>query len=240
MDAPYYATSTHNIFSKDIDTIIVAGNNHKTGQPLLREHIDHFISTEQYIKQHYGVDTIQATWSAQHYKTADSIPYIGPANRSSKRIYVATGYATDGLIYGTVAGIILSDLVIGKENSWASVYNSNRFTPIASFGSFVKENLNTSLYYLLGYVRSMFERKLAAIKPGEGKVISAKGKKVAAYRNKDGTFKIVSAVCTHMRCIVAWNGAEKSWDCPCHGSRFSVDGNIIEGPALDPLHKITP
>jgi nitrite reductase/ring-hydroxylating ferredoxin subunit len=240
MDPPYYATSTHNIFSKDIDTIIVAGNNHKTGQPLLKEHIDHFITTEQHIKRHYDIDVIKATWSAQHYKTADNIPYVGLASRNAKRIYTATGYATDGLIYGTVAGIILGDIVHGKTNPWASVYNSNRFTPIASFTHFMKENLNVFLHYLLGYMGSIFNRGLNKIKRGQGKVMNIKSKKVAVYRNQDGKLTAVSAVCPHMKCIVAWNGAEKSWDCPCHGSRFTVDGSIIEGPAFDPLHKITP
>lgn len=238
MDSPNYSTSTHNIYTQDIDTIIVAGNHHKTGQPVFTTHDDHFVITEKYVQEHYNVDNIKATWSAQHYKTADNISYIGLASRWSKRMYVATGYATDGLIYGTVARLLLSDIISNKPNPWIAVYNSNRFTPLASFVQFVKENLNVFIHFSKDHIKSLFSRRLRSIRPGEGKIITIKGKKVAVYHTLDGKYKMISAICTHMKCVVAWNEAEKSWDCPCHGSGFTVDGKIIEGPALDPLPAI--
>jgi Rieske Fe-S protein len=150
---------------------------------------------------------------------------------------VATGYFADGLAYGVIAGILLTDLILGKKNPWAKVYDSTRFTPLASVKKFMKEGVNVLAQYLKDLPKNVDAKNFADIAPGEGKTVAIKGEKLAAYRDADRTLHVVSAVCTHMQCIVKFNDAEKSWDCPCHGSRFTVDGQVIEGPAIIDLEQ---
>jgi glycine/D-amino acid oxidase-like deaminating enzyme/nitrite reductase/ring-hydroxylating ferredoxin subunit len=238
MDDPYYVTSTHNLASKKIDLLIVAGSRHKTGQPSLKSHTEHYNAIRNYINERYDVDEIHSEWSAQHYKPADELPYIGLANRRTKRIFMATGYATDGLVYGTVAGMLLSDMVAGKKNPWAEIYNTLRLNPWASFKMFLKENMNVAWQYITDYLSTVVPEDNLGLQKNEAKVMKVNGQRVAAYCDEKGKLHCVSAICTHMKCIVHWNEAERSWDCPCHGSRFTINGEIIEGPALQPLAMI--
>ena len=132
---------------------------------------------------------------------------------------------------------LIADLILGKFNSYADIYNPNRFTPISSCLRFVMENTAVLFDYIKGYVAYFFSYQKEKIRIGEGKIIKLNGKRMAAYRDENGKLHLVSAICTHMSCIVKWNDAERSWDCPCHGSRFTIDGDIIEGPALMPLEQ---
>ncbi|AIF80761.1 FAD dependent oxidoreductase [endosymbiont of Acanthamoeba sp. UWC8] len=234
---PGFAISTHNITSDKIDTLIVSGSSHKTGQPGFKTHEQHYKIIENYIYKNFEVDKILYKWSAQHYQPSDGIPYIGSVSSKSKNIFIATGYNADGLTYGTVAGLLLADLVQGKESPVISTYNSNRFKPIASAKKFIKENVNSTVKYLSDYPSNVDAKNLSGIEAGEGKIIEKNGEKFAVYRDDNNELHVVSAVCTHLKCIVKWNEAEVSWDCPCHGSRFNIDGSIIEGPALCPLKK---
>jgi glycine/D-amino acid oxidase-like deaminating enzyme/nitrite reductase/ring-hydroxylating ferredoxin subunit len=236
--SPYYALSTHNAFSKDLDILIVAGAHHKTGQPESDNHESHITHIKNYISQHFSVDTFPYQWSAQHYQPADNLPYIGLATRQSKNLYVATGYSSDGLTYGTVAGILLANLIVGSHNSWETLYSPNRGNYIASAPKFIKENTNVFIHYAKDLPAIAEVKNTDQINKGEGKIIMVNGEKCAAFRDEQNQLHCVSAVCTHMKCIVKWNNAEMSWDCPCHGSRFSITGDVLEGPALSPLEKI--
>lgn len=237
LDKPHHALCTHAISSDKPDILIVAGNHHKTGQENNTQ--ARYDELETYLRQHFPVTRVSHKWSAQHYHTADGIPYIGLASRFTKHVYLATGYYADGLIYGTLAGIILTDTILKHENPLINLYQANRFDPIKSLPFLMKENTNVLMQYLKDYpFRENIHYK--DIKKGEGKVITMEGEKWAISKDDNNQLHIVSAVCTHMKCVINWNNAEKTWDCPCHGSRFTQQGTVIEGPAncdLRPYNK---
>jgi Rieske Fe-S protein len=176
-------------------------------------------------------------WGAQHYRSSDGLPFIGKVNSDSE-VYLASGYSTDGLVYGTLAGMILSDLINRKKNAFEDLYSPQRHHPLQSAPGFIKENINVLAQYLkdlpfIGDVKNTHE-----IQAGEAKIMEQDGEKLAIYKDKTNKLHICSAVCTHMECIVAWNEVESSWDCPCHGSRFTYEGKVIEGPAINDLAKV--
>ncbi len=236
VDDPHFITSTHSIHASDPELLMVAGNHHKTGQG--PDTAVHYENIEKYLHKNFEISEIAYRWSAQHYQSADDIPYIGLANPSTKNIYMATGYFADGLVYGTLAGIILSDIISNKENSLAEVYNSTRFKPIASAAFLIKENTNLFLQYLKDFPL-LSKNNYNNIKAGHGEIVEIDQEKWAVSRDADNQLHAVSAVCTHMQGIVNWNNAEKTWDCPCHGSRFTSNGSVIEGPAVTDLKKKT-
>lgn len=232
LDRPPHATCTHAISSNMPELLMVAGSHHKVGQG--DDMISHYKELENFLRAHFPVAEIAYQWSAQHYQSADNIPYLGLINHSAKHTYMATGYFADGLIYGTLAGIILGDLMLGNKNPLADIYQANRVNPIASLPFLTKENSNVFFQYLKDY--PIFgENKYDDIKPGEGKVLDIKREKCGVSRDLNNKLHIVSAVCPHMKCILNWNNAENTWDCPCHGSRFTQEGKVIEGPAQTDL-----
>jgi glycine/D-amino acid oxidase-like deaminating enzyme/nitrite reductase/ring-hydroxylating ferredoxin subunit len=232
---PHHATSTHSSTSEELDLLMVADSHHKTGQA--DDHREQYDKIETYLRQHYSVDSIVYRWSAQHYQAADGLPYIGRTSWCSKHVYIATGYFADGLVYGTTAGVLVAEQILDQRSHWEKLYNPQRLKPFASATSFLKESINVFFEYLKDYPGHVDARDLSDIAKGEGKIISIDGEKCGAYRDDQNQLHIVSAVCTHMRGIVKWNNAEKSWDCPCHGSRFTVDGKVIEGPAILDLER---
>lgn len=233
LSEPHHATSTHaSTRNNNPDILMVAGNHHKTGQGTNRH--ARFTELEAFLKKNFSIKDIAYHWSAQHYHAADGIPYIGYVSRFAKHTYMATGFFADGLIYGTLAGIIVADLIVGKNNVLEKTYSANRFTPRASATFLVKENVNLFLQYLKDYPFAEVNN-FNEVKKGEGKVLGMGGEKWAVFRDDNNQLHVVSAVCTHMKCIVNWNNAERSWDCPCHGSRFTCDGDVLEGPAIKPL-----
>ncbi|MDF2435877.1 MAG: dependent oxidoreductase family protein [Bacteroidota bacterium] len=205
--------------------VMVIGDKYKTGQG--DDTNEYVRKLEDYLRTHFNVGPTTHTWGGQQYTPADGLPYIGKHGES---LYFLTGFATDGLVYGTLASMIVTDLILGKENIYEDTYKLSRVTPIKSFKEFFKENTDNMMQYLKDVPWTGEE--LSDIRPGEGKVIEAHGEKLAVYKDELGTKHVCSAVCTHMKCVVNWNSAEKSWDCPCHGSRFNFDGVVIEGPAL--------
>ena len=211
---------------------IVIGEKHKTGQHDDAE--DYFAKVESYARQHFDVATIDYRWSAQHYKPADELPFIGQSGTNDD-LFIATGFSTSGLLYGALAARILTDEILGRRSRYYDVYKANRFTPAKSAKEFVKENVNVGKQYLKDYLRRGDVAAFEHLQPGEGEIASIDGHKVALSRDDSGAFVAVSPVCTHLGCIVHWNGFEKSWDCPCHGSRFKPSGEVIEGPAISPL-----
>jgi len=232
LDRPPHATCTHAASSNNPELLMVAGSHHKVGQG--KDTITHYQELEKFLRDHFPVSEVAYQWSAQHYQSADNVPYIGLASRSAKHTYIATGFFADGLIYGTLAGIILADLILENKNPLIDTYQSNRFDPIASLAFISRENSNVFIQYLKDY--PLFSSKnYDDIKPGEGKVLEINREKCGVSRDKNNQLHIVSAVCTHMKCIVNWNNAEKTWDCPCHGSRFAQDGTVIEGPTKSNL-----
>lgn len=233
LEKPHHAISTHSEgVSPDLNILAVAGRHHKTGQD--KHALKNFMALEKFIREGFKVKEIAYRWSAQHYQAADSLPYIGLIS-PNKHIYMATGFFADGLVYGALSGLIIADKILGRENQWQSVYDPKRFTPLASAPAFIKESTNVFIQYMKDFPGNCDGHKASEVKNGEAKIIESGGEKIAAYRDSEGKLHAVSAVCTHMKCIVDWNTAEKTWDCPCHGSRFTIEGKVIEGPALIPL-----
>lgn len=216
--------------------LIVVGRPHKVGQ--LRNNEECLRQLEQFAAEHFPVIEVTHRWGGQHYRPADLLPYIGRTDADSN-ILIATGFSTDGLVYGSLAGSMLADLIQGKSNPWAELFDPSRKQPLKAAKNFVKENANVFVQYLKDIPGLSAEAKdFADVAPGEGKIVEKSMQKLAVCRTLDNRLMVRSAICTHLACIVNWNGAEQTWDCPCHGSRFKPDGSVLEGPALQPLYEV--
>lgn len=213
--------------------LLIGGEGHKVGQGDFTT--TRYAKLEAWAKARFNVKTVDFRWSAQDYMPADDMPYIGRLSPRSDRLWVATGFKKWGMTAGTAAGRILSDLITGRENPWSEVFDSTRLDLGPSASKLIKENSNVAKRFVSDRLSSLVAPDINSLKPGEGAIVRAGRDKVAAYREVGGMMKAVSPLCTHMGCVVSFNDAEETWDCPCHGSRFDTDGNILEGPATKPL-----
>lgn len=216
--------------------LLVIGEPHKVGQE--EDNIQRIHKLEEFVQSRFDVASVEYRWGGQNYRPADGLPYIG-TSAGSEHLYLATGFATDGLLYGVVGAMLITDSIVGRHNPWSETYHRGRFTPLASAGRFLKENINEAGQYLKNLPGVADEDQLSDVPPGEGRTVEIDGHKCAVYRSENNHYHVVSAVCPHLKCIVAWNRAERTWDCPCHGSRFDIDGAVIEGPAYQPLAAVT-
>ncbi len=214
----------------DKEYVMVIGDKYKTGQA--HDTTEYVKGLEQFMKKRFDVSATKYIWGGQQYRANDGLPYIG---KHSDKLYMATGFASDGLTYGTVAAMIISDEILEKSNPWEKLYDFKRHTPAKSFKEFFKENINVAAQYIKDFPGKVDAKDIDEVKNCEGKIIQKNNEKLAVYRDENGKAHVVSAVCTHMKCIVNWNQSERTWDCPCHGSRFKFDGQVIEGPAIDNL-----
>ncbi len=214
--------------------LLCIGKPHKVGQAEDNEqHIQELVT---FLEKRFRISEVSFKWGGQHYKPADYLPYIGRKSDNSNQL-IATGFSTDGLIYGTLSAIILSDLISNKKNTFSELFKASRHQPLKAAGEFVKENIDVAKEFIADRFNTE-DVEIRDIKPGEAKIIEREGQKAAVYRDTEGEISINSALCTHMGCIVHWNNAENTWDCPCHGSRFDLKGEVIEGPAFKALKKI--
>jgi Rieske Fe-S protein len=177
------------------------------------------------------VESIDHAWSAQVIEPVDGLPFIG-RNSLSSRIFVATGYGGNGMTFGTAAAMLLSDTILGKDNPWAELFDATRVKPLASAKEYVRENVDFPLHLIGDRLKRPDAGSLEEVMAGEGKLVDVGGERLAAYRTDDGKLRVVSAVCPHLGCTVHFNNAERTWDCPCHGSRFATDGKVLNGPAM--------
>ncbi|GAC1415600.1 MAG: FAD-dependent oxidoreductase [Actinomycetota bacterium] len=214
--------------------LIVGGENHRTGED--GDTKQHYTILEQWASERFGPVAVRHRWSAHDYMPIDHIPFIGPMSGDSEHVWVATGFRKWGMTNGAVAGLILRDAIGGRPNDWAEVFDSRRSgLKDGGLGPAISGGIAVGSHLVGGRLRAMHHGSFADLPEGSAKVFTADGEKVAAYREPGGTLHAVSAKCTHMGCIVEWNNAKTTWDCPCHGSRFAPDGGIIEGPATKPL-----
>lgn len=213
--------------------LIITGEEHKTGQATASMH--HYDELEVYARDRLGVEP-EYRWSAQDYRSSDGLPFIGRLDPRSDRILGATGFRKWGMTNGTASGVVLADRVLGRLHPLASAFDTTRVRPTAGASAFVKANVNVAQRFIGDRLRT--KPDLDDVRPGEGAVIRLNGSAVAAFRAEDGTVSAVSARCTHLGCLVGFNGAERTWDCPCHGSRFDTDGRVIEGPATRRLRRV--
>jgi glycine/D-amino acid oxidase-like deaminating enzyme/nitrite reductase/ring-hydroxylating ferredoxin subunit len=209
--------------------LIVSGEKHKTGDEPRTD--EAYRRLQAWAEENFQVLSQEYRWSAQDYYPVDGLPYIGRLNPATQHIYTATGFAAWGMTNGTLAGMIISDLILGRENPWASLYDTNRINPVQSASSFVKENVKVAARFVGDRLSKSGPSSTDGLEPGAAAIVNG----TACYRDPDGVMHAVSARCTHMGCLVQWNVGERSWDCPCHGSRFSPDGAVLNGPAVKPL-----
>jgi glycine/D-amino acid oxidase-like deaminating enzyme/nitrite reductase/ring-hydroxylating ferredoxin subunit len=236
----YYISAAENYYSvrphfPDDNLVLIGGESHKTGQG--GDTIKRYQNLEDLAKKRFKIASVDYRWSTQDNFPDDRIPFIGRASSHSKHIWVATGFKGWGMSHGIVSGMLLSDLILGKDNPWEKVFDPCRSVVKTGATTFAKQNLNVGGQYIAGHLSE--ERDgLEGLKNGEGKILEVKGNKVAAYRDDQGKLYTLSPVCQHLGCIVSWNNAEKSWDCPCHGSRYRFDGKVIHSPTVKDLGKI--
>jgi glycine/D-amino acid oxidase-like deaminating enzyme/nitrite reductase/ring-hydroxylating ferredoxin subunit len=228
----YIRIETIGEVTKAYDVLIVGGEDHKTGQQ--DDANKRFGALERWTRHRFPmVEEIVYRWSGEVLEPVDGLAFIGPNPLDEKNVFIATGDSGNGMTHGTIAGILLTDLIVGRQNEWQSIYDPSRIT-LKALPQFAKENFNVAMQYtdllVAGDVRSVDE-----IKPGAGAVLSRGLSKLAVYRDPQGEAHEFSAVCRHLGCIVNWNTSENTWDCPCHGSRYDALGKVIQGPANSDL-----
>lgn len=217
------------------EMLIVGGEDHKTGQA--EDEQTRFATLERWTRERFPMTaTVDYRWSGQVMEPVDYMAFIG-RNPGDEHVFIATGDSGNGMTHGTIAGILITDLILGRENAWSKLYEPSRVS-LRATPTFLKENLNVARQYAdlatAGEISSLDE-----LPNNSGAVMRHGAKKVAVYRDESGEVHRCSAVCPHLYCIVDWNAAEKTWDCPCHGSRFDRFGKVINGPAISDLAPVT-
>lgn len=220
-----------------IDYLIVGGEDHKTGEA--NDAPERFFRLERWTRERFPmILSVPFRWSGQVMETIDGLAFIGRNPHDHPNVYIATGDSGMGMTHGTIAGILLSDLILQRENRWVELYSPSR-RRAGALREFAKDNLSVAAHYV-DYITGGDVSKEAAIAPGCGAILREGVRKLAVYRDESGACHKFSAICPHLRCIVHWNSLEKTWDCPCHGSRFSALGEVLNGPAisnLTPVHE---
>jgi len=223
---------------ENYDLLIIGGADHKTGQSEKEEvnEEERFKILESWARDRFpNIQEISYRWSGQIAEPIDSVAFIG-RNPGDENIYIATGTSGNGMTYGTIAGIIIPDLILGYENPWEKIYDPSRL-PTRAIREYLTEVSSMAAQYA-DYLTPGDLKSLDQLHTDEGAIIKMSGKRVAVYKDPDGSLNLFSAVCPHLGCSVHWNAAEKSFDCPCHGSRFSCKGKVINGPANSDLRQL--
>lgn len=216
----------------DGELILVVGEKHKAGQG--KDTNEHYKALIDFAKSVFTVEDIPYRWSAQDCFTLDGIPYVGQYASDTPNLYLATGFAKWGMTNSIASSIILKDLIVKGENPWQDIYKPSRKTIAASSKNFIVQNADVAVQLIDGKLQSTDEN--IKLLPGEAIIIEVDGEKVGAFKDEDERLHLVNTTCTHMGCEFKWNTAERSWDCPCHGSRFTYDGQVLHGPAVKPLN----
>jgi glycine/D-amino acid oxidase-like deaminating enzyme/nitrite reductase/ring-hydroxylating ferredoxin subunit len=215
--------------------VIVGGESHKVGQDPDPE--EHYQALEGWARERLsGFQEVEYRWSAQDYVSVDGMPFVGRLSDDHEHVFVATGFRKWGMTNGTAAATMVTDAIAGRENPWAEAFDATRKRPRQAAVNFVKENLNVARH-LFGDKLLASERSLDQLQPGEAAFVDVDGETVAVFVDDRGDAHAVAPDCTHMGCRLSWNLAERSWDCPCHGSRFDPDGRVLQGPANTDLEK---
>ena len=217
------------------ELLLVGGEGHRTGTGGDTE--ERYRRLEDFARTHWDVRALEYRWSAQDNSTVDGVPYVGRLTPRADRAFMATGFAKWGMSGGTAAAQLLADLVLGRENASAGLFDPNRLNLRASATRLVKENAKAGLHFVGDRITKRGGRPIEDLQPGEGDIVRLAGETVAGYREDDGELVAVSPTCTHLGCRVNWNTAERSWDCPCHGSRFGPRGDVLQGPAVHRLER---
>ncbi len=229
---PYHYVRTHP-FDDNNDLLICGGEDHATGladSENIKEE-DRYALLENWARLHFPIGEVIYKWSGQVMEPMDSLAYIGRNPMDAENVFIITGDSGNGMTHGTIAGNLITNLINGKENELEKIYSPSRFKFFKSGMTFLKEFVGGLAAYLKTYPRDADAVTLSSIKTGEAEIVELNKKKHGAYRDAYNKLHVVSAECTHLQCIIKWNNDEKSWDCPCHGSRFTYQGKVINGPA---------
>jgi len=229
---PYHYTRSQKVSGKNY--VIVGGDDHKVGED--EDTAVPFIHLENYVREKFGVEVAPTDyrWSGQIIVPVDGLPLIGK-NSASTHVYVASGYSGNGMTSGTLGAMVIADQIALGQSRFTDLFDPTRIKPIASAKSFISENADFPKHLIQDRMPHPGPEALATIPAGEGQVLSFRGQRLAVYRNANGELSALSPVCTHLGCLVHWNSTEKSWDCPCHGSRFDPHGRVLNGPAVTAL-----
>ena len=228
-------SATRSIRSHPVDgreMLIVGGEGHEVGEGLPTA--EHYENLERFAREHWTVQGVEHRWSAQDAMPSDAMPYVGRLTPRTRAVWTATGYRKWGLALGAEAGAMLAAAIDGEPAAELDVLTPNRRPPLRSLTTIAKERSKDGFHFVADRLRRRGSAS-APLAPGEGRIVSRRGRQLAVSRDDDGVERAVSARCTHLGCIVAYNDAERTWDCPCHGSRFALGGEVLEGPATSPL-----
>lgn len=230
---PIYSMRYH--FSEKENLLILSGGKHRSGEKENEE--DSYEELENFLNTHFDGAEIVSKWSTQDCMTYDKVPYIGLYSKSLDNLYVATGFRKWGMTTSAAAAIILRNKLLNIHDDFSEIFNPSRITPTQSAKEFFSS---------IKSITKSFAKRLAPapeelleVESGEGKIVNYNGKKVGVYKDKKGDYFCINPVCAHLKCSLSFNEAEKTWDCPCHGSRYDIKGNILEGPTVKPLDRIS-
>jgi glycine/D-amino acid oxidase-like deaminating enzyme/nitrite reductase/ring-hydroxylating ferredoxin subunit len=230
---PYHYYRAQEIDGKNY--FIIGGEDHKTAHE--ENTASCFNDLIAHAKKHFAIEEIVAQWSSQYFEPADGLAYIGHLPGNPDNVYVATGYGGNGITYSHIAAITLTDLVTKGQSEFADLFSPGRIKPVAGFAAFVEHNADVVKEFVTKRIGVEKIEGLSELAKGEAKVVKYEGESVAIYKDDEGKVHALNPTCTHAKCVVAWNGAEKSWDCPCHGARYGVDGKVLTGPARRGLER---
>ena len=230
---PYRSVRTYR--GEEETLVLVGGENHKTGQG--GSTTERYRRLAEWARERFPVESVAYHWSTQDYVTADKVPFVGRLGPGARNVFVATGFRGWGMTNGVAAGRLLATAIDGEKPPELELFDPLRVTPKASFSDTVVENADAASQFATDWARALLSSDRGRIDRGEGRIVRDGPKPLAVSRDDEGHLHAVSAVCTHMGCLLEWNDGEASWDCPCHGSRYSPDGNVLEGPATDDLSR---
>jgi hypothetical protein len=231
---PYHYYRTQMVDGQNY--LIVGGEDHRTGDEVNTNGC--FLKLESHIRSHFAVSEISNRWSSQYFEPADGLPYIGHLPGNAENVFVATGYGGNGMTYSHVAALVLKSKILKEENDYESVFTPGRIKPVAGFQEFIKHNAEVVKHFVGQWLGQEELSEIAGLAAGEAKVVKYENDSIALYKDENNVLHAVSPACTHMKCSVNWNSAEKSWDCPCHGARYSYDGEVLTGPASKDLEPV--
>lgn len=214
-------------------SLIAAGHSFKPGEAIAQR--ESFQALESWLSQHFGPLAVTHRWINEDFSAMDSVPFVGRSSRSG--YLVATGFSGWGFSNGAAAAIMLRDVIMGVKNDWLALFDADRLNPVAGGTTFLKESAGVIAKLAKGHMATPGGSP-AELAPGQAAIMQVNRKKIAAYRDETGHLHMLSAVCTHLGCVVGWNETDRTWDCPCHGSRFSLAGQVVSGPAVKPLSPI--
>lgn len=219
--------------------LVAGGFDDKTGHKNEEAEEEAFLRLEAYLRKYFTIESVDYKWSSQFYEPVDGLPYIGQLPGEKPNTFVVTGLSGTGMTLGTLGGKIVSDLILSGDSEFKDLLSPSRIKPVAGLENFIKKNVKVVTHFIADRMSNEKIKALSEVDRQEGCIVTYNNTKVAIYKDEEGKIHALSPVCPHAKCIVQWNSGEKSWDCPCHGSRFNIEGAVLNGPAHKSLSRIT-